>query len=98
MHRKGVSMLPKDLLYIGLGAAYLAKDKMDDMMKELEERGKLSREEAEKFLEDAKERADKERISMEADMKAALKDAISDLGLATKEDVEEIKALIKAKG
>lgn len=98
MHVKGVRMLPKDLLYIGLGAAYLAKDKMDDMMKELEERGKLSREEAEKFLEDAKERAEKERLSMKDDMQAALKEAIGDLGLATKDDVEEIKALIKAKG
>ncbi|GAB7082157.1 phasin family protein [Megalodesulfovibrio paquesii] len=91
-------MLPKDLLYIGLGAAYMAKDKMDDLLSDLEERGKLSREEAEKFLDDAKERAAKERSDLEASIKGALREAVADLGLATKEDIESLKKLIKAKG
>ncbi|AGW14894.1 phasin family protein [Megalodesulfovibrio gigas] len=91
-------MLPKDLLYIGLGAAYMAKDKMDELLGDLEERGKLSREEAEKFLDDAKARAAKERTDMEASLKTALREAVAELGLATKDDVEDLKKLIKAKG
>ncbi|MCA1946387.1 MAG: hypothetical protein LDL30_14100 [Desulfovibrio sp.] len=91
-------MLPKDLLYIGLGAAYMAKDKMEDLLNDLEERGKLSREEAAKFLDDAKERAAKERSDMESSVKTALREAVAELGLATKDDVEALKKLIEAKG
>ena len=91
-------MLPKDLLYIGLGAAYMAKDKMDELLGDLQERGKLSREEAEKFLDDAKERAAKERSDMETSLRTALREAVAELGLATKDDVEALKKLIKAKG
>ena len=59
-------MKPVDLLYMGLGAAFLAKDKFEAFVDDLEKRGELSKTEAQKFLDDAKARAKQEEEAMNA--------------------------------
>ena len=66
-------MKPVDLLYIGLGAAFLAKDKFDEALDALEKRGELSRTEAEAFLKDAKARAQKEEEALAERIREELK-------------------------
>ena len=88
-------MKPVDLLYMGLGAAFLAKDKFDAFVDELEARGELSRTEAKTFLEDAKARARKEEEALSARIREELKKVLEGMGLATKEDIEELKALLR---
>lgn len=88
-------MEPKDLLYLGLGAAFLAKDKLMEHLKELEKRGEISREDAKKFVQDAKERAQKEEQGFDSQIKKKLKETIQEMGLVTKKDIEELKAAIQ---
>ncbi len=88
-------MEPKDLLYLGLGAAFLAKDKLMEHLKELEKRGEISKEDAKKFVQDAKERAQKEEEEFDSHIKKKLKETIQEMGLVTKEDIEELKATIQ---
>lgn len=88
-------MKPMDIVYLGLGAAYLAKDRFDGLLKQLEDKGEVSREELKKLADEARERGEKERSRFESEIKAKVKEAVSEMGLATKEDVEELKKLIK---
>lgn len=90
-------MKPVDLLYMGLGAAFLAKDKFEEFVDEMEKRGEMSRAEAKNFLEDAKARARKEEEALNVRIRDELKKVLDGMGLATKEDVAEIKALLEKK-
>ena len=90
-------MKPVDLLYMGLGAAFMAKDKMQEFLDEMEKRGALSQSEAKTFLEDAKARALKEEEALNVRIRDELKKVLDGMGLATKEDVAEIKALLEKK-
>jgi polyhydroxyalkanoate synthesis regulator phasin len=44
----------KDLIYIGLGGALLAKEKVEKELSELVDKGKLNKEEAQSFIDKAK--------------------------------------------
>jgi polyhydroxyalkanoate synthesis regulator phasin len=90
-------MQPKDLLYLGLGAAFMAKDRMEEIMKDLEEKSDISREEARQFVEDAKQRAQKERDEWEKTIKDSVREALDDMGVATKDDIKKLEKLLKSK-
>ncbi|MDY7000373.1 MAG: hypothetical protein SVS15_01160, partial [Thermodesulfobacteriota bacterium] len=65
-----------DFLNLGLGAAFLAKDKVEGLFREMEKRGEISKEDAKKFIEDAKKRAEKERKALDARIQEKIKKTI----------------------
>lgn len=88
-------MKPTDLLYIGLGAAFMAKEKIEAQLKDLEQLGTISREELAKFMEEAGQRAKQEKEALDARIKEKVAEAIRESGLATKDDIAELKALLQ---
>lgn len=89
-------MNAKDLLSMGLGAAFLAKDKVETFLADLEERGELTREEVREFMAEAKERARLEEDALERRVREGVREALAELGLATRQDLEELKAELLA--
>lgn len=87
-------MKPTDLLHIGLGAAFMAKEKVEAQLKDLEQLGTISKEELNRFVEEAQQRAQQETDALDARIKDKVAEAAKELGLATKEDIAEIKALL----
>jgi polyhydroxyalkanoate synthesis regulator phasin len=87
-------MKPTDLLHIGLGAAFMAKEKIEAQLKDLEQLGTISKDELNRFVEEAQQRAKQETEELDARIKAKVSEAARELGLATKEDIAEIKALL----
>ena len=81
----------KEMIYTGIGGAMLMKERVDEEMKRLEEKGKLSKEDAQQFLDDLKTRGEEEESKLKAQIKEAVKEVIEELGLATKEDIEKLK-------
>lgn len=84
-------MKPVDLLYMGLGAAFLAKDKFEAFVDDLEKRGEMSRAEAQRFLDDAKSRAKQEEDALRARIREEMRGVIRDMGLATKDDLAALR-------
>jgi len=82
----------KDLIYIGLGGALLAKEKVEKELSELVDKGKLNKEEAQSFIDKAKVKGEEEEKEFNAHLKEVIKETLDEMGLATKED---IKTLIK---
>jgi polyhydroxyalkanoate synthesis regulator phasin len=81
----------KELMYLGFGSALLAKEKVEEELKKLEERGKISKEEAQSFIDNAKAKGKEEEERMKSEIKKMLKEALDELGVATKADIEELK-------
>ncbi len=84
----------RDLVYLGIGGALLAKEKTQEHIQELLDKGKVSKEEAQKLLEEAKERGKESEEEFKDELKSIIKEVIDEMGLATKEDINELKEIL----
>lgn len=87
----------KDLFYLGLGSALIAKEKIEEEAKGLIEKGKLTKDQQNEYIEKAKAKAKEQEQEISDKLKQMIKDALSEMGFATKEDIEELKKLIQDK-
>lgn len=94
MINKGEIMF-KDLLYTGIGAASLLKEKVEAELHKLEEQGKIKTDDAKSFLESIEKKGKEEDEKMKSRLKETLKEIIDELGLATKADLEKLKEDLK---
>jgi len=85
----------KDLLYTGIGAAVVLKDKVESEVKKLEEEGKLKTTDAKSFLESIEEKGKAEEERVKEQLKSTLKEVLDELGIATKADLEKLKEDLK---
>ncbi len=81
----------KELMYLGFGGALLAKERVEEELKKLEAKGKISKEEAQSFIDSAKEKGKEEEERIKNEIKKMLREALDELGVATKADIEELK-------
>jgi len=81
----------KDLINIGIGSALIAKERVEEELNKLVEKGKISKEEASKLINDAKEKAKEQEEKLKNSIKEAIKDVLKELDIATKEDLEKLK-------
>ncbi len=85
----------KDLLYAGIGAAVVMREKVESEVKKLEESGKIKTDDAKSFLESIEQKGKEEQTRLKEEIKSALKEVIDELGLATKADLDKLKEDIK---
>lgn len=85
----------KDLVYAGIGAAVVMKEKVEEEVKKLEEQGKIKTSDAKGFLESIEKKGKEEQDRFKEQMKSTLKEIIDELGLVTKEDLEKLKEDLK---
>ena len=85
----------KDLIYTGIGAATLLKEKVEAELTKLEEQGKIKKDDAKSFLESIEQKGKEEDEKIKNRLKETLKEVIDELGLATKEDLQKLKEELK---
>lgn len=85
----------KELLNTGLGAAAVIKEKVEEEIKTLEEKGKLKKDDAKSFIEKLESKGKEEEQRAKDEIKKILKECIDELGLATKADIEKLKEDLK---
>lgn len=85
----------KNVIYSGIGAAMALKEKVEDEVKKLEDQGKLKKDDAKNFLDSIEQKGRDEEAKFKEQLKFALQDAIDDLGVATKADIEKLKEDLK---
>ncbi len=90
----------EDLVKMGLGTVFLAKEKVEGLVDEAMKAGEVSKEEVEDFFEKLKKESVKKSKEIDKKIKGELHTELKSLGLATKEDIaslrREITALKKA--
>lgn len=86
----------EQLFYFGLGSALMAKEKIDQAGESArsctEERDRKARD----FFDQAVSKGSEERELVKGRIKELLKEAIDELGLATRADVEALRAELAA--
>jgi len=82
----------EQLFYFGLGSALMAKEKIE----QASESARSSREESERkareFFEQAVTKGSEQREQVKGKIKELLKESVDELGLATRADVEALRA------
>ena len=79
----------KEIIYTGIGGVLMVKERVEEELKKLEEKGKITTSDTKSFLESLKTKGENEEIRIKEELKSAIKEVIEELGLATKKDIEE---------
>ena len=82
----------KELLHVGLGSVVVVKEKIEEELKVLQEEGKINSTDAKSFIESITKKGEEEDERVKAKIKEMLKEAIEELGVATKKDLEDLKS------
>jgi polyhydroxyalkanoate synthesis regulator phasin len=85
----------KELLYTGIGAAAVLKEKVESEIKKLESEGKLKTTDAKSFIESIEQKGKEEDEKFKEKLKSTLKEIIDELDLVTKEDLKKLKEELK---
>jgi polyhydroxyalkanoate synthesis regulator phasin len=85
----------KDLLYMGVGAAVVMREKVEEEMKKLQESGKIKTDDAKSFLESIEKKGEEEHSRVKEELKNTLKEIIEELEIATKADLAKLKEDLK---
>ncbi|MBN2825599.1 MAG: hypothetical protein JXQ76_09760 [Campylobacterales bacterium] len=81
----------KEILYTGIGATALLKEKVEEEIKKLEDKGKIKTDDAKSFLESIEQKGKEEDEKLKTKFKEMLKEIIDELGIATKDDIQKLK-------
>jgi polyhydroxyalkanoate synthesis regulator phasin len=81
----------KDILYTGLGMGVVLKEKVENEIKKLEEEGKLKKDDAASLVASLSTKGKEEEERLKDLLKTSIKEVIDELGLATKEDIADLK-------
>ena len=82
----------KELLHVGMGSVMVVKEKIEEELKVLQEKGKINTADAKSFLESVSKKGEEEDKRLKAKIKDMLKEAIEELGVATKKDIEDLRS------
>lgn len=82
----------EELLLFGIGSALLAKEKIEKTGQDV-----MSVEKAREFFNQSIEKGSSEREQVRRMLKDLLREAVTELGLATKEDIAELKREVFAR-
>lgn len=82
----------EQLFYFGLGSVLLAKEKIEQAGESAKEMKEENDRKAREFFEQAVAKGSEEREQIKGSIKTLLKEAINELGLATKADLDALRA------
>ena len=79
----------------GVGLAAMTKDKIDEHIKELVEKGKLTEKEGREIAEDMLKKSKQAKDDLEKQVEKQVQQTLQSLQIASKEDVEKLEARIE---
>ena len=89
-----LNIIKKSML-TGIGLALIAKDEVEDLAKELVNKGKMSESEGTKFLEDLQKRYDETQKMLEEKVQRAVKDFMKKADVVTGDELKGLKKEIR---
>jgi polyhydroxyalkanoate synthesis regulator phasin len=85
----------ENLFYFGLGSILLAKEKIEQAGESAKSMKEDNEQKAREFFDQAVAKGSEEREQVKGNIKELLKEAIDELGLATKADIEALRNELK---
>ncbi len=87
--------LMKNVVYAGVGAAFLTKEKIEELNRELVEKGKMTQEEGKKFVEELIKKSENAKDQLELWISQRVEDKIKQLNLATRDELADLKRQVE---
>ncbi|MCL2340090.1 MAG: phasin family protein, partial [Proteobacteria bacterium] len=85
----------KNIAYAGIGAAFLTKEKIEELKSELIAKGKISQEEGRQFVDDLLRKSEKAREQLNQWINERVEERLRQLNLATKDEIAELQRKIE---
>lgn len=85
----------KKTMLTGVGLAAMTRDKIEELAKELTEKGEMTEKEGKELVDELLIKSEKAKRELEAKMESIVKNVLGKLNLATKEDIDEIEKRLK---
>lgn len=85
----------EQLFYFGLGSVLLAKEKFEQTGESLHSSKEESEQKAREFFDQAVAKGSEERAQIKGSVKELLQEAVDELGLATRADIEALRAELR---
>lgn len=85
----------KNVVYAGIGAAFLTKEKIEELKGDLIEKGKMSQEEGRQFVDDLLRKSEKAKDQLDLWINRRVEDRVNQLNLATKDEIAELQRKIE---
>lgn len=85
----------KNMLYAGIGAAFLTKEKIEELKADLVEKGKMSQEEGRQFVDDLLRRSEKAKDQLDLWINRRVEERIAQFNLATRDEVAELRRQVE---
>ena len=87
--------LLKNVVYAGVGAAFLTRDKVEELRGELVNKGKLSKDEGKEFVDELLKKSDAAKDQLDLWLTRQVEDRVKQLNLATSDEVADLRRKIE---
>ena len=85
----------KNILHVGVGAAFLTKEKLEELKNELIEKGKMTQDEGKQFVDEMVKKSEEVKTKLEEQVQTTVADQLKKMNVASSEDVAELKTQIE---
>ena len=93
---KRFGVIVKKAFLLGIGAITLTKEKLENLFKELTQKGEITEKQAHMLLEEIGKKVEEGKKTLEKTITLAVKKAIDKMNLATKEELKKLEKRIRA--
>ena len=87
--------LLKSIVYTGIGAAFLTKEKIEELKDDLVEQGKISQDEGKQFVDELVNKTDSIKDSLDLRISQIIEEKIKQLGIVTKDDFADLRRQVE---
>jgi polyhydroxyalkanoate synthesis regulator phasin len=85
----------KKAMLTGVGLAAMTRDKIEEMAKELTEKGEMTEKEGKELVDELVKKSEKAKKDLETKMEDVVEKVLGKMNLATKEDISQIEKRLK---
>lgn len=87
--------LLRDMFYLGAGAAFVTKEKLDELKNDLIEKGKMTQDEGKQFVDDMMKKSEDMKGQMEKKVQETVADQLQKMNVASGDDIQELRVEIE---
>jgi len=87
--------LLKNIVYTGIGAAFLTKEKIEELKDDFVEQGKISQDEARRFVDELIEKTDSIKDSLDLKIAQIVEEKIKQLNIVTTDDFADLRRQVE---
>ena len=87
--------LLKNVVYAGVGAAFLTKEKIEELSSDLVSKGKLTKDEGREFVDDLIKKSESAKDQLDLWLTSQVEERVKQLNLATSDEVAELRRMVE---